>query len=135
MKVVAYNIKEFEKEVLAIANAKVHDLTLISNPLNFSTMHYANGKHAVIISEDDRLDGDVLQALKAHGVTKIVTRSPKTSHIDLHEAELLGMQIANTPCTECGPREVAEQAIRNLNLWKGDPADDPAISAIITANP
>jgi|SRR5690606_5583707 len=117
MKVVAYNIKDFEKELLAVANGKVHDLTLISNPLNLNTIHYADGKEAVIISEDDTLDSKTLRALKEHGVSKIITRSLTTDHIDLYEAQYLSMQIANTPYPDRTPKGIAEQTIRNLNLW------------------
>lgn len=117
MKAVAYNIKDYEKESLAIANGKVHDLTLISNPLNFNTIHYAYGKEVVIVSEDDRLDGELLEELQRAGVQKIVTRSITTDHIDLCHAYDLGIQIANTPYEDRTPRGIAEQTIRNLNLW------------------
>jgi len=117
MKAVAYNIKDYEKESLAIANGKVHDLTLISNPLNLSTIHYAHGKEVVIVSEDDFLGGKLLEELQRAGVQKIVTRSITTDHIDLHRAYDLGIQIANTPYEDRTPKGIAEQTIRNLNLW------------------
>jgi len=117
MKAVAYNIKNYEKESLAIANGKVHDLTLISNPLNFSTIHYAQGKEVVIISEDDFLNGELLEGLHRAGIQKIVTRSIAISHIDLLRAYDLGIQIANTPYEDQTPKGIAEQTIRNLNLW------------------
>lgn len=117
MKAVAYNIKDYEKELLALANGKVHDLTLISNPLNFSTMHYAHGKEVVVVSEDDRLDSPLLEELQRVGVEKIVTRSLTTDHIDLYRAYELGIQIANTPFKDRTPKGIAEQTVRNLNLW------------------
>ena len=117
MKAVAYNIKDYEKESLAIANGKVHDLTLISNSLNFRTIHYAQGKEVVIISEDDYLDAELLEELQRAGVQKIVTRSITTSHIDLLSAYDLGIQIANTPYEDRTSKGIAEQTIRNLNLW------------------
>ncbi len=49
MKVVAYSIKSFEKEFLAKANQKKHDITLISNPLSPETTRYAEGKDAVVV--------------------------------------------------------------------------------------
>ena len=45
MRVLVYNIQDFEKETLAKANAKVHDLTLVSNPLN---LEYYRLQHAYI---------------------------------------------------------------------------------------
>src|SRR5690606_572276 len=117
MKAVAYNIIDDEQELLALANGKAHDLTLISNALNFSTIHYAHGKEVVIVSEDDLLNGELLQELQRVGVQKIVTRSLKTDHIDLYRAYDLGIQIANAPYSDRTPKGIAEQTIRNLNLW------------------
>lgn len=117
MKAVAYNIKDFEKELLARANGKVHDLTLISNALSFNTLHYALGKEVVIVSEDDHLSADILGKMKTMGVQKIVTRSVATDHIDLFCAADLNIQVANTPYEDRSPKGIAEQTIRNLNLW------------------
>ena len=96
MRVIAYNILGPEKEYLAIANAKVHDLTLVTNELNFSTMHYALGKEAVIISERDILDRVMLAELSRIGVKSIVTRSSTTEHIDLDFAGELKMHVATS---------------------------------------
>lgn len=118
MKVVAFNIKEFEKELLAKANAKVHDLTLISNGLNFSTIHYAIGKEAVIVSDQDVLDRFLLEALSEIGVKKIITRSVSTDHIDVSSAGSLNLDIANTPSHDSSPENIAKQTITNLNTWE-----------------
>ncbi len=61
MKVVVYNVRSFEKEFWALANAKQHDLTLISNGLNAETQNYARGKDAVVISVSDMLDESMLK--------------------------------------------------------------------------
>lgn len=119
MKVVAYNIKDYEKELLAIANSKVHDLTLISNALNSNTIHYAAGKEVVVISEQDILDNLLIDELYQQGIRKIITRSLKTDHIDLLKAHSLNIQVANTPYADQSPRGIAEQTIHNLNLWGG----------------
>ncbi|MGJ1206413.1 lactate dehydrogenase [Sphingobacterium lactis] len=116
MRVIAYNILGSEKEHLARANGKVHDLTLISNELNFSTMHYAMGKEAVIISDRDVLDRIMLFELSKLGVKNIVTRSKTTDHIDLDYAGQLKMHVANVPF-ETTPENVAKQAILNLTQW------------------
>ncbi len=117
MKVVAYNIKDYERELLAIANSKVHDLTLISNALNRNTIHYAFGKEVVVISEEDILDKLLIDQLYQQGIRKIITRSMTTDHIDLLKAHSLNIQVANTPHLDQSPRGIAEQTIRNLNLW------------------
>lgn len=117
MKVVAYNIQEFEKETLAKANAKVHDLTLISNPLNLDTIRYADGKEVVIVSANDQLDCPLLDALHQIGVKKIITRSVTLDHIDLLYADHLGLHVANTPLQDQSPKSIAKQTIENLNNW------------------
>lgn len=117
MRVVAYNIQEFEKETLAKANAKVHDLTLISNPLNFSTIRYAIGKEVIIVSSNDQLGPAMLEALCNIGVRKIITRSISLEHIDLVYAQKLSLGIANTPSEDQSPISIAYQTIASLNNW------------------
>ncbi|MBD1430757.1 MULTISPECIES: lactate dehydrogenase [Sphingobacterium] len=117
MRVVVYNIQEFEKQTLAKANAKVHDLTLISNPLNLDTIRYAEGKEVVIVSENDNLEKTILDALKRIGVKKIITRSVSLNHIDLAYAGHLGLHVANTPAEDDSPKSIAMQTIQNLNSW------------------
>ena len=117
MRVVAYNIQEFEKQTLAKANAKVHDLTLISNPLNLATIRYAEGKEVVIVSANDNLDHILLDALHRIGVKKIITRSHSVNHIDLSHAGKLELHVANTPTTDESPNNIALQTIENLNNW------------------
>lgn len=117
MRVVVYNIQEFEKQTLAKANAKVHDLTLISNPLNLATIRYAVGKEVVIVSAQDNLDHTLLDALYKIGVKKIITRSHTVDHIDLLHAGKLGLHVANTPSKNNSAKSIAIQTINNLNNW------------------
>ncbi|ULT26487.1 hypothetical protein KUH03_06345 [Sphingobacterium sp. E70] len=46
-----------------------------------------------------------------------MTRSKETSHIDLVKAGALSIQIANAPFEDQSPKGLAEQTVRNLNLW------------------
>ncbi len=117
MKAIAYSIKPQEKEHLALANGKKHDLTLISNELNHRTVSYAQGKEVVIVSAYDILDHEMLWELKNIGITKLVTRSKTTTHIDLKAATRLGFKIANAPEEEHSVESIAKQTIRNLNAW------------------
>lgn len=117
MKVVVYSVKSFETEFWALANAKQHDLTLISNELNAETQHYARGKDAVVVTSEDILDATMLLNLKQLGINKIMTRSMDTAHIDLVKAGELNIQIANAPFEDQSPKGLAEQTVRNLNLW------------------
>ncbi|AIM36188.1 lactate dehydrogenase [Sphingobacterium sp. ML3W] len=117
MKVVVYSIQTHEKELLAVANGKMHDLTLIANGLNEETKVYASGKDVVVISGADILKSSMIQTLKSMGVARIMTRTLGTDHIDLVEAGNLDIQVANTPFEDQSPKGIAEQTIRNLNLW------------------
>lgn len=121
MKVVAYNIQEFEKESLAKANAKVHDLTLISNPLDSSTIQYAEGKEVIIVSDRDILDKSILDLLASIGVKKIISRSVALHHVDTGYAGELQLHLANTPLEDDSLASIAQQTIANLNNWaKGE---------------
>ena len=114
MRVVAYNIKEFEKELLAKANAKVHDLTFISNPLTLCTIRYAAGKDAVIISEQDLVDQSILSQLNHLGIKNIVTRSSSITHIDMKAAQSLHMHVSNIDDSATSGMSMAEQTILKL---------------------
>lgn len=109
MKAVAYSIKHFEKEYLAKANQKKHDITLISNPLGPETAVYAEGKDAVIVFTNDDVSSGVIEILAGYGVKFIVTRSSGTDHIDKDAAAKHGIKIANVP--SYSPQAIAEHAL------------------------
>jgi lactate dehydrogenase-like 2-hydroxyacid dehydrogenase len=116
MKVVAYSINPFEKEFLAKANQKKHDITLISNPLTMETALYAKGKDAIIIGEQDELQAQVIEKLAAINIRFIVIQSITHNHIDKKTAAHFGIKLANTLSKQ--PSEVAKQTILSLDLWQ-----------------
>lgn len=125
MKVVAYSIKSFEKEPLAIANAKKHEITLISNALCADTVSYAAGKEAVIVFEDDDVSAAVINRLADLGVKYIATRSTSVAQIDQQAAASRNLKIANVPLgilTGTSERDMAmrlaEETILNLDKWQ-----------------
>jgi len=118
MKAIAYSIKSYEKEHLVKSNAKLHELTLISNELNANTLSYCSGKTVVIISGFDLLDKTLLFSLKQIGIRHIITRSKATTHIDLIAAYRLGIKVANNPSDDQSIENTARQTIRNLSLWE-----------------
>jgi len=109
MKVVAYSIKPFEKEFLAKANQKKHDITLISNPLSAETAAYAEGKEAVIVFISDDVSAPVINQLADLGIKYIATRSASIDHIDKGAAAIRGIKIANVP--NCSPHATAEHTV------------------------
>ncbi len=50
MRVTAYNIDTREKQPLALANRRKHQITLVTNFLNNDTVGYASNKEAIIVS-------------------------------------------------------------------------------------
>ena len=109
MKAVAFSIKPFEKEFLAKANQKKHDITLISNALGPDTAVYAEGKEAVIVFTNDDVSALVIEKLAGLGVKYIVTRSVGTDHIDKGAAAKYGIKLSNVP--SYSPQAIAEHAV------------------------
>ena len=125
MKVVAYSIKSTEKEPLAVANHKKHEITLISNPLSSETAFYAKGKDAAVVFTDDDVSALVIGRLADLGIKYIATRSTDTAHIDFIAAGLRNIKIANVPHTslthlnlEDLPMALAIETINNLDKWQ-----------------
>lgn len=106
MKAVAYSIKPFEKEFLAKANQKKHDITLISNSLSLETAIYAEGKDAVIVFTNDDVSAPVIERLAGFGVKYIATRSCRTDQINIEVADKFNIKLANVPFYS--PQAVAE---------------------------
>jgi lactate dehydrogenase-like 2-hydroxyacid dehydrogenase len=138
MKAVAYSIKPFEKEYLAKANQKKHDITLISNPLGIATTIFAEGKNVVIVSPDDDVSAEVIQKLAGYGIKYIVARSTNIDHVDKVAAARYGINLANlvevpllkeishpndlsalrqANSTSETLQEIADQTIKNIDLY------------------
>ena len=106
MKAVAYSIKPFEKEFLAKANQKKHDITLISNSLSLETAIYAEGKDAVIVFTNDDVSAPVIERLAGFGIKYITTRSSSIDQINIAVADKFDIKLANVPYYS--PQAVAE---------------------------
>jgi hypothetical protein len=74
MKAVAYGVMAFEKEYFAKANKKKHEITLIANHLGMETVHYAEGKEAIIMPEGHDTSDQVTNKLCDMGIKYIITR-------------------------------------------------------------
>jgi len=121
MKAVAFNILPFEKELLAKANHKKHEITLISNVLNMDTFIYAEGKDAVIVSVSDVVSAGLIERLANLGVKYIITRSASTSHIDKVAIASKGIKLANVPDYSVLPEQLLNNAceiIATLDKWQ-----------------
>ena len=114
MKVVAYSVKPCEREFLAKANQKKHDITLIFNSLSLETAVFATGKQAVIVFSSDDLSAGVIDKLALLGVKFITTRTANTANIDKFAAARNGIKLANVPEL----LDIPGQTIKNLDLWE-----------------
>ncbi len=108
MKAIVYSTKTFEKELLAKANFKKHDITLISNPLNIDTVSYSEGKDAVIVFSNDDLSTPVIDRLAEFGIKYISTRSGDIANINRDAAAKYGIKIAHVPHS---PESIAEHVL------------------------
>jgi D-lactate dehydrogenase len=99
MKVVAYGIQSCEREFLAIANQKKHDITLIGNRLTDETLFYAAGKNAVIIHDDMDISAELVTRLALMGINHVIVCETCNN-----ESELRAIQ------------EMATKVIRRLDL-------------------
>lgn len=127
MRAVAYSIRSFEKEPLAKANHKKHEITLISNELCIETAGYASGKEAVIISDKDKVTLNVLEKLAGLGVKFISSRSLTLEHVDKSAAALHDIKLASIslPHADSAPidtalynLQIANDTIHNLDYWQ-----------------
>lgn len=116
MKVVAYSIKASDKEYLAKANQKKHDITLIANPLDMATVAYAAGKDAVLVFSDDAISSPVIAQLAALNVRFMVTGTEGTGHIDTAIVARHGIKLSNV--RPGSAQEIADETIRNLDLYQ-----------------
>lgn len=116
MKVIAYSITPSQKEYLAKANQKKHDITLISNPLGIETVAYAAGKDAVIIWNHDDVSATIIDQLAALNIRFIITGSIETNHIDKTMAAKHGIKLSNV--SNGSAQEIADQLIQNLDLYQ-----------------
>jgi lactate dehydrogenase-like 2-hydroxyacid dehydrogenase len=117
MKVVAYSVKPFEKEFLAKANKKKHDITLIFNSLSLETAVYAAGKQAIIVFTSDDVSAPVIDKLAQLGIKYITTRSTGFNHIDQQAAAMHGIKLANVP-EYIQMQDIADQIIKNIDQWE-----------------
>ncbi|WP_066509094.1 hypothetical protein [Rufibacter sp. DG15C] len=94
MKVVAYGIQPSEKGILAQANHKKHDITLIANALSEKTAFYAQGKQAVIVFSGLEVSSATLQLLAELGIKYLIHHS-KTVSFSGENAKKYGITWAN----------------------------------------
>ncbi len=110
MKIAVYSSKPYEKPFLNAASAAGrHELVYLEARLSAATVDLARGVPAVSIFVGDDASAGVLGALYAGGTRLLALRSAGFNHVDIAEAERLGLTIARVPAYS--PYSVAEHAV------------------------
>ncbi len=117
MKVAVFSSKPYERPFLDGANAAParagtltqHELVYLDVPLSAATAELARGCPAVSIFVGDDASAPVLQALYAGGTRVLSLRSAGFNHVDIAEADRLGLAVLRVPAYS--PHAVAEHAV------------------------
>jgi len=115
MKAAIYSIKPYEKPFLDAANAAPagtaasHELAYLNAQLTAATAELARGCPAVSIFVGDDASAPILRALHAGGTRMLALRSAGFNHVDLTEADRLGLTVLRVPAYS--PYSVAEHAV------------------------
>ena len=108
MEVAVYSIRKFEKDLLE-KYCKNHTLHLLETRLKLETAGLAKGAQAVSIFVNDDASAPVLQKLNEIGIQYLVLRSAGFNHVDLKEAQRLGIRVARVP--DYSPAAIAEHTV------------------------
>ncbi len=108
MKVLVYSAHGFEKEYLSKALAH-HEVQFLETKLTVDTASLAAGFEAVSIFVNDDGSASVLQKLEQEGIKFLALRSAGFNHVDLAEADRLGLKVARVP--EYSPAAIAEHTV------------------------
>ena len=116
MRAAMFSIHTYEIPFLDRANAggwggggAVHDLTYLRASLSESTVSLADGYDAVSLFVGDDASAGLLRALHAGGTRVIALRSAGFNHVDIEEADRLGITVLRVPAYS--PHAVAEHAL------------------------
>lgn len=110
MKIAVYSSKPYEKPFLDAANADVaHEVVYLDARLSAATADLARGVPCASIFVGDDASVQVLRALHAGGTRLLALRSAGFNHVDVAEAERLGITVARVPAYS--PYAVAEHAV------------------------
>lgn len=110
MRVAIFSTHAFDRRFFDAANrAGRHQLHYFEPRLGAVTAALAHGFPAVCAFVNDHLDADVLTALASGGTRLIALRSAGFNHVDLRQAQHLGLTVARVPAYS--PYAVAEHTL------------------------
>jgi D-lactate dehydrogenase len=110
MRVGVFSTRAYDKESLGAANADGrHEFTYFDVALDAKTAGLAAGFPGVCLFVNDRADAGVLRTLHAGGTRVLALRSAGFNHVDIGEAERLGIRVLRVPAYS--PYAVAEHTL------------------------
>jgi D-lactate dehydrogenase len=110
MRVAVFSTKAYDRRFLSAANeAHGHELTFLEPRLSLETAALASGFPAVCAFVNDDLSAPVLRALAEGGLRLVALRSAGFNHVDVGEAQALGVSVVRVPAYS--PYAVAEHAL------------------------
>lgn len=110
MRVAVFSTKSYDKHFLDAANEQHgHEMCYFEPRLTSETVRLADGFRAVCAFVNDDLHADVLRQLAAGGTELLALRSAGFNHVDIAEAEKLGMTVLRVPAYS--PYAVAEHTL------------------------
>lgn len=110
MKVAMFDMHQDDRDSFEAANASFgHDIRFPEPRLTRETAALAQAHDAICPFVNDKVDAQVLQALRDGGTRFVSRRSAGYNHVDLAAAARLGLPIARVP--ECSPFAVAQHAV------------------------
>lgn len=116
MRLAVYSTKPYERPFLVAANAAAPggsrpalELLYLDARLSASTVGLARGCPGVSIFVGDDASAPVLRELHAIGVRLLALRSAGFNHVDIEEADRLGVTVLRVPAYS--PHAVAEHAV------------------------
>lgn len=97
MKIIAYEVKEFEKASFEEAAKRTGaEITYVETNLNSETIAMAEGYEGISTLGRSIINKDSLDQLKKMGILFISTRTIGYNHIDVNYAKEIGIKVANS---------------------------------------
>jgi D-lactate dehydrogenase len=110
MRAAVFSTHSYEIPFLDRANEEAgHELTYLQASLSENTVALAEGYEGVSLFVGDDASAGILRTLHAGGTRVIALRSAGFNHVDIEEADRLGMTVLRVPAYS--PNAVAEHAL------------------------
>lgn len=110
MRIAVFSSKPYDIEYFRAANERYgFEISFLEPRLTRDTVALAEGFPVVCPFVNDQLDAEVLKALHAGGTRMLALRSAGFNHVDLSEAERLGLVVTHVPAYS--PYAVAEHTL------------------------